>query len=63
MLIYRYILRAHIAPFVFGTSVIMALFLIQYMMRWVDKLASKGLDAPTIMQFLALTSMTPTPLF
>jgi lipopolysaccharide export system permease protein len=54
MLIYRYILRAHIAPFVFGTSVIMALFLIQYMMRWVDKLASKGLDAPTIMQFLAL---------
>jgi len=54
MLIYRYILRAHIAPFVFGTSVIMALFLIQYMMRWVDKLASKGLDAGTIVQFLVL---------
>ena len=54
MLVYRYILRAHIAPFVFGTSVIMALFLIQYMMRWVDKLASKGLDAGTIIQFLIL---------
>ncbi|MEY2720094.1 MAG: hypothetical protein RLZZ273_1460 [Bacteroidota bacterium] len=54
MLIYRYILRAHVAPFVFGTSVIMALFLIQYMMRWVDKLASKGLDAGTIVQFLVL---------
>jgi lipopolysaccharide export system permease protein len=54
MLIYRYILRSHIAPFVFGTSVIMALFLIQYMMRWVDKLASKGLDAATIAQFLVL---------
>lgn len=54
MLIYRYILRTHIAPFVFGTSVIMALFLIQYMMRWVDKLASKGLDPGTIIQFLVL---------
>jgi lipopolysaccharide export system permease protein len=32
----------------------MALFLIQYMMRWVDKLASKGLDAATIAQFLVL---------
>ncbi|MBM4179594.1 MAG: YjgP/YjgQ family permease [Ignavibacteria bacterium] len=54
MLLYRYILRSHIAPFVFGTSVIMALFLIQYMMRWVDKLASKGLDPATIAQFLVL---------
>jgi len=32
----------------------MALFLIQYMMRWVDKLASKGLDPATIAQFLVL---------
>ena len=54
MLLHRYILRAHVAPFVFGTSVIMILFLIQYMMRWVDKLASKGLDAATIVQFLIL---------
>lgn len=54
MLVYRYILRSHIAPFIFGTSVIMALFLIQYMMRWVDKLASKGLDPTTIAQFLVL---------
>jgi lipopolysaccharide export system permease protein len=54
MILVRYILRAHIAPFVFGTSVIMSLFLIQYIMRWVDQLASKGLDLATIGEFLAL---------
>jgi lipopolysaccharide export system permease protein len=54
MILVRYILRAHIAPFVFGTSVIMSLFLIQYIMRWVDQLASKGLDLATIGEFLVL---------
>lgn len=54
MILVRYILRAHIAPFVFGTSVIMSLFLIQYIMRWVDQLASKGLDIATIGEFLLL---------
>ncbi len=54
MILYRYILRTHIAPFLFGTSVIMGLFLLQYIMRWVDQLASKGLDAATIGEFLLL---------
>lgn len=54
MILIRYILRHHIAPFVFGTSVIMSLFLIQYIMRWVDQLASKGLDLATIGEFMLL---------
>ncbi len=54
MILFRYILRTHIAPFIFGTSVIMALFLLQYIMRWVDQLTSKGLDVPTIGEFLLL---------
>lgn len=32
----------------------MALFLLQYIMRWVDQLTSKGLDVPTIGEFLLL---------
>lgn len=54
MILFRYILRTHIAPFLFGTSVIMALFLLQYIMRWVDQLSSKGLDVATISEFMIL---------
>lgn len=54
MLLARYILRTHAAPFIFGTAIIMVLFLLQYIMRWVDQLASKGLDLPTIAMFLVL---------
>jgi len=54
MLIWRYILRSHVAPFFFGTSTIMALFLLQYLMRWIDQLASKGIDPVTIGEFVVL---------
>lgn len=54
MLIWRYILRAHVAPFLFGTTTIMVLFLLQYLMRWIDQLASKGIDPLTIGEFIAL---------
>ncbi len=54
MLIWRYILRSHVAPFFFGTTTIMALFLLQYLMRWIDQLASKGIDFITIGEFVAL---------
>jgi len=54
MLLSRYILRTHAAPFLFGTVVIMILFLLQYFMRWLDQLASKGLDVSTIIMFMVL---------
>jgi len=54
MIIWRYILRSHIGPFFFGTTTIMALFLLQYLMRWIDQLASKGIDPITIGEFVVL---------
>ena len=38
----------------FGTAVIIFLFLTQYMMRWLEDLTSKGIDAATIGEFLIL---------
>lgn len=54
MLLWKYILRAHIGPFIFGTAVIVFLFLTQYMMRHLSDLTSKGIDLRTILEFLAL---------
>lgn len=54
MIIWRYILRAHIAPFLFGTFTIMLLFLLQYLVRWINELVSKGLDGWVIVQFVVL---------
>ena len=54
MILWRYILRAHIGPFLFGTTVIVLLFLTQYMIRWLNDLTSKGIDLGTIAEFLAL---------
>lgn len=54
MILWRYIIRAHVGPFIFGTSVIVMLFLTQYMIRWLGHLASKGIDFATIGQFLVL---------
>jgi lipopolysaccharide export system permease protein len=54
VILWRYILQAHIGPFLFGTSVIVFLFLTQYMMRWLGDLTSKGLDTAFITEFLLL---------
>lgn len=54
MILWRYILRAHIAPFLFGSVTIMLLFLLQYLVRWINDLVTKGLDAWVITQFVTL---------
>jgi len=54
MILWRYILRAHFGPFLFGTVVIVFLFLTQYLMRWLEDLTSKGIDIVTIGEFMAL---------
>jgi lipopolysaccharide export system permease protein len=54
MILWRYILRSHIGPFLFGTFVIIFLFLTQYMMRFLNDLTSKGIAIPTIGEFLIL---------
>ncbi len=50
----RYILREHIAPFIFGTSVVMFLFLMQFVLRYIDQLVGKGLSTWVIIQLVAL---------
>lgn len=54
LIVPRYILRAHIAPFVFGTSVVMFLFLMQFILKYIDELIGKGLGTWVILQLVAL---------
>jgi lipopolysaccharide export system permease protein len=54
LIVPRYILRAHIAPFLFGTSVVMFLFLMQFILKYIDELIGKGLGTWVILQLIAL---------
>ncbi|MEK9136002.1 MAG: LptF/LptG family permease, partial [Bacteroidota bacterium] len=54
MLTYRYLLRAHIGPFVFSLSTLMFLFLLQFVMKFIDQLIGKGLSAWIIIELVAL---------
>lgn len=53
-LIKRYLLKAHIAPFVFGTFTVMFLFLFQFLLKYIDKLLGKGLDNLVLIQLIVL---------
>ena len=44
MIAHRYILKAHLIPFVFSTITLMGIFLLQFMMKFADRLVGKGLD-------------------
>ncbi|MGB9701794.1 MAG: LptF/LptG family permease [Candidatus Kapaibacteriota bacterium] len=48
----RYIIRKHIAPFLFGTFLVVFLFLMQYLINYLDKLVGKGLSAWIIIQLI-----------
>ncbi|MCX7929333.1 MAG: LptF/LptG family permease [Chlorobi bacterium] len=50
----RYIIRTHIPPFVFGASVVMFLFLMQFLLRVLDELVGKGIGALVIAQLIVL---------
>ncbi len=53
-IVQRYTLRAHVAPFLFGTSVVMFLFLMQFVLKYIDQLVGKGLSAWVIIQLVSL---------
>ncbi|MFH1050460.1 MAG: LptF/LptG family permease [bacterium] len=53
-IISRYILRIHIAPFIFGTVLVMFLFLFQFLLKSIDQLLGKGLSEWVIIQLIAL---------
>lgn len=50
----RYILRAHIGPFIFGASIVVFIFLFQFLRRAIDELVGKGLDVWVIIQLIIL---------
>jgi len=54
MLFSRYLLRAHIGPFVFSLCTLMFLFLLQFVMKFIDQLVGKGLTAWIIIELVAL---------
>ena len=44
MIAHRYILKAHFIPFIFSTITLMGIFLLQFLMKFADRLVGKGLD-------------------
>lgn len=52
--LWGHILKAHIGPFFLAFSVIMFVFLLQFLMRFIDKIVGKGIDLWTIVQLIVL---------
>jgi lipopolysaccharide export system permease protein len=50
-----YILRAHVAPFLFSFLTLMFIFLLQFLMKAVDQLVGKGLSAMVIGELIMLS--------
>lgn len=48
----RYILRAHFAPFLFGFITVVLIFLMQFLLNYLDLLVGKGLDTKVILLFI-----------
>ena len=48
----RYIARATIAPFLFGTATVVFLFLMQFLIKVLERLAGKGIDNFVIFQLI-----------
>ena len=53
-LISKYIVRHHIAPFLFGTLTVLFLFLFQFILKYIDQLLGKVLDEWVIIQLIVL---------
>lgn len=54
MILYRYILRAHVAPFIFALVTLIFIFLLQFVMKFIDQLIGKGLSIWVITELIAL---------
>lgn len=52
MKIYSYILRNHIAPFIFSIFIVISVLLLQFLMRFAERLIGKGLDFWIIIQLI-----------
>lgn len=54
-LVERYILRAHAGPFAFSLVTLMFVFLLQFIMKFIDQLVGKGLTPWVITELIALS--------
>lgn len=54
MILYKYILRNHAAPFIFSAATIMGIFILQFMMKFADRLVGKGLSTWVIIKLVSL---------
>ncbi len=54
MILYRYILKAHLGPFVFAFGTLVFLFLFQFLIKSIDQLVGKGLSIWVIIQLISL---------
>lgn len=52
MIAHRYILKAHFIPFIFSTLTLMGIFLLQFMMKFADRLVGKGLDTWVLLKLI-----------
>ncbi|MCX7875984.1 MAG: LptF/LptG family permease [Melioribacteraceae bacterium] len=52
MILIKYILRNHILPFLFACLVLISVFLLQFLMKFADKLIGKGLDTLIIIKLI-----------
>lgn len=51
----RYLLRAHAGPFLFSVVTLMFVFLLQFVMKFIDQLVGKGLTAWVIIELVTLS--------
>jgi lipopolysaccharide export system permease protein len=54
MIMYRHILKAHIAPFFGSFFVLMFLFVLQFIMKFMDQLIGKGLSGSVIIELMLM---------
>ncbi len=52
MIIHRYILKNHLFPFLFSMITLIAVFLLQFLMKFADRLIGKGLSAIVILKLI-----------
>ncbi len=53
MIIHRYILKNHALPFLFSIVVLIAIFVLQFLMKFADRLIGKGLSAIVIIKLIS----------
>ncbi|MFH0921766.1 MAG: LptF/LptG family permease, partial [Fibrobacterota bacterium] len=54
MILYRYILKEHIAPFVYSFGVVTFLFVMEFVLEMIDSIFSKGLNVFTVLEIFIL---------